>query len=293
MKLYTHGQLFKDKNNNILSIEGSQKNKKEILANYIYLVDEEIGWVNIQGTPYLKVIKKQNGEWRNFKEQEIILQKKLGNYKNSAIYPFNQLIKKSEIHNLTNTKDTLKKFMVEKNKESIILSAFQVMNITIEEYSSIGMIGSFQVGQYSKTSDIDLIFYLSKERNFEIFTQIQEIIKNNNGLFGKGERARLNPLRFKHKEHEFCIHFSLPEDLIEKFEIKEDAIGSEIEKIFEVASIDYSIYCPTILKCKNDEFLILYHGGDRGIFSVGDKLKVKGTKYEVGVVINSYERYLG
>ncbi len=290
---YTHGKLFRDNNGNILSIEGSQKNKEDILVNYIYLKDEKNGWVQIDDNKYIKVIKKPNGEWRNYKEQRLILNEKV-DYRESNIYPFIQLINYSEINDLTDSKKVLEDFIEKKKKKDIIESALKELKIKEEEYEQIGMIGSYQLGLYNEnSSDIDIIFYFDEDRNYEVFCEMQKIIEAGNELYGKGERFRINPLRFLHKNHEFCIHFSLPENLIEKFEINESEIGIEVEKLFEIENIKYSIYTPTILKTTCNNYLIMYHGGDRGIFKNGDLLKIYGKQYNSGIVVEHYEKYMG
>lgn len=85
----------------------------------------------------------------------------------------------------------------------------------------------------------------------------------------------------------------MPENLIEKFEINESEIGMEVEKVFEIEDIKYSIYTPTILKTTCNNYLIMYHGGDRGIFKKGDLLKIYGKQYTNGIVVERYEKYMG
>ncbi len=290
---YTHGRLFEDRDGNILAVEGSQNNNENILVNYIYLKDNKNGWIKIKNNKYIKVIKKPNGEWRNYVEQRRVLDEKV-EYVESKIYPFIQLIPTSDIYNLTEPKKVLLNFIEEKQKKDIIKSALQELGISNKEEKNIGMIGSYQLGLFNdKSSDIDLIFYLDEDRNYEIFCRMQEIIKNGNELYGKGERYRINPLRFFHKNHEFCIHFSLPKNLIEKFNINEFEIGVPIEKEFKIDSIKYSIYTPTILKTTCNNYLIMYHGGDRGIFNIGDVLTISGRKYNNRIVVKSYERNMG
>lgn len=290
MKSFNHGQLFYDQMGNILSIEGSQNATSNLRANYIYLKDCVNGWYTINGEKYIKLIKGQTGEWRNFKEQERLLNHYIREYKASRIFDFIQLIDPSEMVGIVDSRETLKQFMTQHNKQPLIDSALEQLGVEKTERDNVGMIGSFQVGQYSETSDIDLIFFFDEARNFEIFKEIQKIISLGNELWGKGERLRVNPLRFMHRGHEFCIHFSLPEPLQEQYYIDENETGVALEETFTICEISKSIYCPTILGTTVGESLILYNGADRGIFKKGDIVQIKGMKYEAGVVIHEYER---
>lgn len=281
------------KNRNVLSIEGSQNADKNMRVNYIYLRDDCDGWYEINGKLYTKVIKKENGEWRNFEEQKKLLEEKVKDYKSSSVYPFIQIFDEENISEIYNSKEILRKFIDEMSKKAIILSALELLGVQEYELNNIGMIGSYQVGQFSRTSDIDLIFFFEQERSYQIFENIQHVISTGNALYGIGERSRINPLRFKHQNEEFCIHFSLPNDLIDKFYISEDEKGVPTVETYEIRSIEYSIYCPTILETTTDEYLILYNGADRGIFDVGERIEVVGKKYNSGVVIEKYERNLG
>lgn len=107
---------------------------------------------------------------------------------------------------------------------------------------------------------------------------MQDIIVGGGALYGEGERNRLNPLRFCDGKQEFCVHFKLPTNLMDRYYIDEAEKGEAIEKTVTISNVDYAIYTPTILIADTGEALIMYHGGDRGLFSVGQKITVNGKK---------------
>lgn len=100
------------------------------------------------------------------------------------------------------------------------------------------------------------------------------------------DRGKKTPLRAYFRNKIFCCHFAYEntEDIPKIFSIDYRNLGAVNYKV-EIIDNTHSIYTPTIvlgriLNTGEKMKIVIYHGGNKGEYSVGDILIVKGELIE-------------
>ncbi|EKF50102.1 hypothetical protein H17ap60334_01791 [Thermosipho africanus H17ap60334] len=277
-------QLFMTKEGDICSVEGWWHPEDKVICNYIYIQQPD-GDIEIENRKYVKVIRKKDGSWRSFEEQLEYI-KKLGRKHTKAYFvEHKMLVDKSNIEKFYDPFYTFDKFSNNYPQEFYYLEEFlKLLGVSKEEYSEIGMVGSYQVGLRKEKSDIDVLFRFNLKRNMEIFEKIIGLSsKKGMEVFDRGKKT---PLRVYFRDKIFCCHFAYEntEDIPKIFSIDYRNLGAVNYKV-EIIDNTHSIYAPTIvlgriLSTDEKMNIVIYHGGNKGEYNVGDILNVKGELIE-------------
>ncbi|HCF38780.1 MAG TPA: hypothetical protein DER56_06970 [Thermosipho africanus] len=288
-------QLFMTKDGDICSVEGWWHPEDKVICNYIYLQHPD-GDVEIEGNRYVKVIRKKDGSWRSFEEQLEFIKQFGRKHIRAYFVKHKMVIDKNEIKKFYDPFYTFKQFSKNYPQEFLYLKNFlKLVGIYEKEYDNIGMVGSYQVGLRKEKSDIDVLFRFDLERNMEIFRKITALSsKKEMEVFDRGKKT---PLRVYFKEKIFCCHFAYKniEDIPKIFSTRYINLG-KVNCEIEVIDNIHSIYTPTVLLGKiirtgQKIVIVIYHGGNKGEYEVGDVLNVYGEKIDsgTGVFLNVKE----
>jgi len=270
--------LFFTRNNDICSVEGWWHPENKIISNIIYLNDES-GNCKICDKKYIKLTRKNNGEWRSFEEQSHIVNK-ARSLEDAYFIHNKKIIDKKDILYFIDPFNTYLKFKQQRpEKYKLLKEIFSILNVS-EKENSVGIVGSYQIGRYNRDSDIDVMFKYNLKTNLKIFENIKNISKK----YPVRDRGRKLPLRFLYKNTVFCCHFAY-ENADECFKgFSTNYFEKNYRGNVEVTDITHSIYTPTVLRVKNaiDEnlWLVIYHGGEKGEFRIGDRLHIEGQFIE-------------
>ncbi len=272
--------LFFTKNHDICSVEGWWHPNNKVISNIIYLNDDNGNYI-IYDKNYIKLTRKDDGKWRTFEEQENIVNNKRI-LEDALFIKYKKFINKEDINYFTNPFEVFLKFKIQRPEAyKITKKVLDILKVE-EKESNIGIVGSYQIGIYNEHSDIDIMFKNNIKTNLEIFKNIKKLSEK----YPVYDRNKKLPLRFFYNNVLFCCHFAYENDseIFKGFStnyIKKCAYKGTVE----ITDITHSIYTPTVLKAKeinNKEelWLVIYHGGEKGEFNIGDTLKIDGELIE-------------
>ncbi len=297
--------LFVRRDGLIVFSEGYFHPPGELIANIIYLPDPE-GEKGFFGVPYRSVIKKKGSEGE---EEWIDYERQLEIYRGLA--PESQTDKPlfaeykcrfelSEMIGFADHRHSLKK--ARELSSEIDNSMGKVAGMLGIEVDLIGCTGSLALGNLKTAHDFDLVFYGTTGQSWEIVEQIYEIVKDPaRRVF---EMGMLWAIRFYDDwGNMICPFFSYSDPLeipLKEFEmlLKE----SEVELTGKVTDDTHTFYMPSVLELNEVEIagkpnlstltLILYHGGLRGEYKKGDRVKARGKLIEVKTPARSFPALL-
>lgn len=305
LDLIRDGMLFIRKDGLIVFSEGYFHPPGKLIANIIYLPDPE-GTKEIFGQPYRSIIKKKGAdgeeEWIDYRKQlEIYRELAPESQSNKPLFAeFKCQFELSEMIGFVDHRLSLKK--ARKLSPEIDDSIRKVAGMLGISPETIGCTGSLALGNLKTAHDFDLVFYGSTEEGWKIVNQIYEIVKNpDRQVF---EMGMLWAIRFYDDWGNMICPFFSYADLskipLREFEMELEK--TEIELKGQVVDDTHTFYMPSVLKLEQVELpgypelktltLILYHGGLRGEYCKGDRVKARGKLVEVKTPARSFPALL-
>ena len=293
--------LFVHKTGLILFSEGYCHPPEKLICNIIYMPDPE-GKKEIFGLPYRSVIKKKSGdsdeEWINF-EAQLDLYRELAPEAQENKPPYAKYKCQFDRKDLIGFVDHRRSLKIARGlSPEIDDSIRKVAGMLNVSPDSIGVTGSLALGNHKTAHDFDLVFYGKGDEGWDIVNQIYEIVKDpSRQVF---EMGMLWAIRFYDDwENMICPFFSytdLSEIPLQDFSMKVEEEGVELAGT--IVKDRHTFYMPSVLKMAEIDFpghpeiteltLILYHGGLRGEYVIGDRVKARGDLVRVTTPDDSY-----
>ncbi len=294
---------FIHKSGLILFSEGYYHPPGKLICNIIYVPDPA-GEKEIFGLPYRSIIKTegQGGEevWINY-ESQLDLYRKLAPEAQENKPPFAkykcQFNLKDMIGFVDHRRSLLKARELSPGIDDSIRKLAGMLGLQPE---AIGVTGSLALGNLKTAHDFDLVFYGTVADGWKIVNQIYEIVKDPaRQVF---EMGMLWAIRFYDDwGNMICPFFSytdLSEIPLGEFEM--EVLKSPVEISGTVINDRHTFYMPSVLQLVDIDFperpdvthlsLILYHGGLRGEYKAGDRVRARG---DFVLVTTPNDAYLG
>jgi len=293
------------RNDGILAFaEGYFHPEGKLIANIIYIPDPN-GTKKFFGVTYSSIIKHygaQDERWIPFREQLEIYRK---------IDPSSQVGKPVFAENkcLFNLDDFVG-YVPPLRSLGIIRTQRPDIDVTMRATGKllgihpdmIGCTGSMAFGNLAAAHDFDLVFYGSVADLRKSLSRIYEIVKDpKRQVF---EMGILWAIRFYDDAgNMICPFFSYtnPEEVpLPRFEM--EILASGIEATATIANDDHTGFMPTYLPISDarigtkslpdNSALIIYHGGKRGEYRAGDRVRATGYHVRVRTPKRSCEAVL-
>ncbi|MDP8215444.1 MAG: hypothetical protein RAO92_08370 [Candidatus Euphemobacter frigidus] len=301
LELIRDAMLFIHKDGLILFSEGYYHPAGKLICNIVYVPDPE-GKKEIFGRPYRSIIKKEGADGE---EEWIDYQDQLDRYRELA--PEAQQDKPPFAkYKCQFNRDDLIGFVDHRRSLRIARELSPAIDDSIRKVArrlgiapeSIGATGSLALGNLKTAHDFDLVFYGTVADDWRIVNQIYEIVKDpRRRVF---EMGMLWAIRFYDDwGNMICPFFSytdIPEIPLKEFEMEVEEEGVELTGT--IVDDRHTFYMPSVLKLAEVEFpgrpkvseltLILYHGGLRGEYKIGDRVKARGDLVRVTTPKESY-----
>lgn len=296
--------IFIHKTGLLLFSEGYHHPTGKLIGNIIYAPAPE-GEKEIFGLPYRSVIKQEeDGEeiWINYESQLKIYQE-LAPEAQIGKPPYARFKCQFDLADLIGFVDHRRSLKKARSLSPEIDDAIRnVAGMLKIHPDTIGVTGSLSLGNLKTAHDFDLVFYGTVAEAWDIVNQIYRIVEDpKRQVF---EMGMLWAIRFYDDwGNMICPFFSytdLDEIPLKDFtmEVKEKAI----EVTGTVINDRHTFYMPSVLTLAKAEVpgrkelselpLILYHGGLRGEYKVGDRIRIQGTLVQVTTPKESYPALL-
>lgn len=284
--------------------EGYHHPKGKLIANIIYIPDPN-GTKKFFGTQYVSVIKQYLAEgeaWVPFTRQLALFRTidpstqggKPVYAENKCIFPLDDFIGfVPPLRSLA---------IARKRSPGIDRSIRGVGKLLGIDPDMIGCTGSMSFGNLAAAHDFDLVFHGRLADLRRAVGRIYEIVKDpKRGVFEMGMHWAI---RFYDDEgNMICPFFSYtdPAEIpLPSFEMK--VLASDIQATGTIANDDHTGFMPTWLPLADarigskalgrDAVLIIYHGGKRGEYRTGDRVKALGHHVVVTAPRARYEAVL-
>lgn len=298
--LIRDAMLFVHKSGMIVFSEGYFHPRGQLIGNIIYIPDPA-GKKEIFGRPYRSIIKKKAGgeeEWINYEDQiEIYRELAPESQKNKPIYAkYKCRFELDDLIGFVDHRRSLK--MARRLSEDIDDSIRKVAGMLDISPETIGVTGSLALGNLQTAHDFDLVFYGTVDEGWKIVNQIYEIVKDpKRQVF---EMGMLWAIRFYDDwGNMICPFFSYRDaDEIPLKNFRMELKGEDLSFTGTVIDDRHTFYMPTVLKMDEVEIvgrddlssldLILYHGGLRGEYQNGDRVRGRADLVEVVTPDDSY-----
>ena len=278
----------------------------KLVGNIIYIPDER-GSKTFFGVPYGSIIKKYaegegDDEWVTFKDQlEIYRRIDPSTQSDKPVFAENKCV--FDLNDFIGFAPHLRSLEIVRSRvpriDETIRSIASLLGISPEQ---IGCTGSMAFGNLASVHDLDLVFYVSMAEAGRIISTIYEVTKDpKRQVF---EMGMLWAIRFLDDEgNVICPFFSYadPEDIpLRRFECEVTAEGITAEAT--VRDDSHTGFMPTFLPLAGAHYdggqlaegapLIIYHGGKRGEYRRGDRVRARGRIVRVTTPSDSYDAVL-
>lgn len=293
--------LFVHKTGMILFSEGYFHPTGKLICNIIYIPDPK-GEKEIFGIPYSSIIKSEiedgEEEWINY-ENQLLKYRQLAPEAQLNKPPFAKYKCQFELKDLVGFVDHRRSLKIARELSPEIDDSIRkvagMLNISPD---AIGVTGSLALGNLKTAHDFDLVFYGNAAEGWKIVNQIYDIVRDpSRQVF---EMGMLWAIRFYDDwGNMICPFFSytdLKEAPLKDFSMTVEEEG--IELAGTVIDDRHTFYMPSVLKMNEVSFsrhpeikditLILYHGGLRGEYKRGDRVKARGDLVRITTPDNFY-----
>ncbi len=297
--------LFIRRDGLIVFSEGYCHPRGGLIANIIYAPDPA-GSKSIFGLPYRSVIKKKGKgaeeDWINY-ESQLEIYRSLAPESQVGKPVFAEFKCRFDLNDFLGFVDHRRSLRRAREAKPEIDDAMRKtarrLSIPVD---SIGCTGSLALGNLMTAHDFDLVFYGTVAEHWRIVEQIYEIVRDpKRQVF---ELGMLWAIRFYDDwGNMICPFFSYAdrsEIPLPEFEMALLAPAAEITAT--VSDDRHTFYMPSILGMTQAEVsgrpdlralpLILYHGGLRGEYKRGDRVRARGKLVEVKTPGQSYPAFL-
>ncbi len=268
--------------------EGYYHPKGKLIGNIIYIPDTK-GKKNFFGTSYASIIKR----WGQAEEEWITFQEQLAMYKRidpttqvgKPVFAENKCI--FDITDFIGCVPPLRSLRMVRERSTeidrVIRNIAEFFNVNPD---TIGCTGSMAFGNIANAHDFDLVFYGTAAEMRRIVSKIYELVKDpKRQVFEMGMRWAI---RFYDDEgNMICPFFSYsrPEE-IPLPDIDLEVIERDVTAVVTVKDDTHTGFMPTYLPLAEarvgsgrqlkDPALVIYHGGKRGEYRRGDRVKAEG-----------------
>jgi predicted nucleotidyltransferase len=294
LKTIRDAMLFVRQDGLIVFSEGYFHPPGQLIANIIYVPDPE-GKKSIFGRPYRSLIKKKGAggedEWIDYEDQ-IALYREIApeSQINKPLFAeYKCRFELAEMIGFVDHRRSLEKARrLSAEIDDSMRKVAGMLGIGVE---TIGATGSMALGNLDTAHDFDLVFYGTTARHWEIVERIYRIVEDPaRQVF---EMGMLWAIRFYDDwGNMICPFFSYlnPEEIpLKEFSLK---LQQEEARLTAGVSDDtHTFYMPSLLELGEVELpgrpdlrtltLILYHGGLRGEYRKGDRIRAAGKLVEV------------
>lgn len=296
--------IFIHKSGLLLFSEGYCHPPGKLIGNIIYIPDPE-GKKEIFGLPYRSIIKKdQDGEeaWINY-ESQLEIYRELAPESQVGKPPYARFKCQFDLADLVGFVDHRRSLKKARSLSPEIDEAIRnVAGMLKVRPETIGVTGSLSLGNLKTAHDFDLVFYGTVEESWKIVSQIYRIVEDpKRRVF---EMGMLWAIRFYDDwGNMICPFFSYtdPAEIpLQDFSMAVEEAGLEIEGT--VVNDRHTFYMPSVLGLAEARVpgredlseldLILYHGGLRGEYKVGDRVRARGDLVRVEGPEKSYPAFL-
>lgn len=296
--------IFIHKTGLLLFSEGYHHPAGKLIGNIIYAPAPE-GEKEIFGLPYRSVIKQEeDGEeiWINY-ESQLEIYRELAPEAQIGKPPYARFKCQFDLADLIGFVDHRRSLKKARSLSPEIDDAIRnVAGMLKIHPDTIGVTGSLSLGNLKTAHDFDLVFYGTVTEAWDIVNQIYRIVEDpKRQVF---EMGMLWAIRFYDDwGNMICPFFSytdLDEIPLKDFTMKVEE--KEIEVTGTVINDRHTFYMPSVLTLAKTEVpgrkdlselpLILYHGGLRGEYKVGDRIRIQGNLVQVTTPKESYSALL-
>jgi predicted nucleotidyltransferase len=296
--------IFIHKTGLLLFSEGYHHPPGKLICNIIYIPDPE-GKKEIFGLPYRSIIKKdQDGEeaWINY-EAQLELYRELAPEAQVGKPPYARFKCQFDLADLVGFVDHRRSLKKARSLSPQIDDAIRnVAGMLKIHPDTVGVTGSLSLGNLKTAHDFDLVFYGTVAEGWDIVNQIYRIVEDpKRQVF---EMGMLWAIRFYDDwGNMICPFFSytdLSEVPLKDFTMEVEAEGVEVTGT--VVNDRHTFYMPSVLRLAEAEVpgrsdlkalgLILYHGGLRGEYKVGDRVRARGDLVQVKTPEETYPALL-
>ena len=304
LKLIRDAMIFVHKSGLLLFSEGYYHPPGKLICNIVYIPDPE-GEKEIFGLPYRSIIKtEEDGEeaWINY-EAQLEIYRELAPESQVDKPPFARFKCQFDLADLIGFVDHRRSLKKARGLSPQIDDAIRnVAGMLKIHPDSIGVTGSLALGNLKTAHDYDLVFYGTVSEGWKIVNQIYRIVEDpKRQVF---EMGMLWAIRFYDDwGNMICPFFSYtdPGEIpLKDFSMEVEQSGIEITGT--VVNDRHTFYMPTVLRLAEagvpgreeitDLGLILYHGGLRGEYQVGDRVRARGDLVRVTTPEESYPALL-
>jgi predicted nucleotidyltransferase len=281
--------------------EGYHHPDGRLIGNIIYVPDEK-GTKNFFGAPYASVIKKYGGpeeEWVTFKEQlKIYRDIDQSTQNGKPVFAENKCV--FDIDDFIGFVPPLRSLKIIRERspeiDGVMRKTAALLDIDVDK---IGCTGSMAFGNMESVHDFDLVFYGTAAKMREIVGRIYDIVKEpKRQVF---EMGMLWAIRFYDDGGNMICPFFSYEDISEiplpEFEL--EVVEKDVIAEVTVKDDTHTGFMPTYLPLEKTEIrghgslrdpvLIIYHGGKRGEYRKGDRVKARG--YLAGVTVPGKKKF--
>ena len=284
--------------------EGYWHPEGKLIGNIIYIPDPA-GTKNFFGMNFASVIKrkgKEDDEWITFQEQlEIYRRIDSSTQVDKPIFAENKcLFNLDEFIGYVPPLRSLE--LVRSRIPEIDRTIHNVAELLRIAPDSIGCTGSMAFGNVAEAHDLDLVFYGTLAESRGIISRIYEITKEpRRRVFEMGMHW---PIRFYDDGGNMICPFFAYTDLTEiplpRFDY--EVVAKDAEAVATIARDDHTGFMPTFLsladaRVNGNELpgapaLIIYHGGKRGEYLKGDRVKARGYHIRIRTPKKEFEAIL-
>lgn len=293
--------LFVHSSGMILFSEGYFHPAGKLIANIIYIPDPE-GEKEIFGQAYRSIIKKEGEdgeeEWITY-ETQLDRYRELAPGAQESKPPFAKYKCQFDLGEMIGFVDHRRSLKIARElSPGIDDSIRKVAGMLGISPDSIGVTGSLALGNLKTAHDFDLVFYGTVSDGWKIVNQIYRIVEDpRRQVF---EMGMLWAIRFYDDwENMICPFFSYTDlSEIPLKDFKMEVTQPAVELTGTVVDDRHTFYMPSVLKLAEVDFsgrpgtteltLILYHGGLRGEYKIGDRVRARGDLIRVATPEESF-----
>lgn len=276
----------------------------KLIANVIYLPDPS-GTKKFFGVPYGSIIKQYGGEgekWITFQEQlNICREIDPSTQEGKPIFAENKCI--FDLDDFVGYVPPLRSLEIVRSRTPKIDSTIREIGALLGiDHERIGCTGSMSFGNIGAAHDFDLVFYGEVAPLRQALSAIYEIVKDpKRQVF---EMGMLWAIRFYDTAgNMICPFFSYdnPSEVpLPEFELELRA--RDVEAVVTVGNDDHTGFMPSFLPLSEASVLgkdmamptvlVIYHGGKRGEYRKGDRVRVKGHDVRIKTTRNEFDAIL-
>ncbi|MCX6356800.1 MAG: hypothetical protein NT045_02815 [Candidatus Aureabacteria bacterium] len=284
--------------------EGYYHPPGKLIANMIYIPDAR-GSKKFFGVPYASIIKEygaQDERWIPFKEQlEIYRRIDPSTQAGKPVFAENKCL--FDLSDFSGFVPPLRSLgIIRRRVPAIDATIRQIGALLHIDPDRIGCTGSMAFGNLASAHDFDLVFYGSVAELKIVIDTIYEIVKDpKRAVFEMGMHWAIR--FYDDAGNMICPFFSYtdPAEIpLPRFDM--EVVKGDIEATGTVASDDHTGFMPTFLPLKDARIgasplgdaavLIIYHGGKRGEYRAGERVRARGHHVKVRTTDKAFEAVL-